>query len=319
MDERAVTGEDVEGDRSTRARPQLTIGVPVYNGEKYLPAALRSLAAQTFADYELILCDNASTDRTQEICLEHAARDPRIRYVRNPANIGVLANFDLAARLASAELFMWAASDDLWEPRFAERMVGALRAQPDAGLAYCGYDWVDDDERPVTRGKVRFIADGPSAFDRLLTFNDRNPRLYNFLLYFVWRNPFLVYGMYRTEALRRVLPFEYLFSDARHADNIFMLRFLAREKVVVVDELLFHYRQKQRASMATYQSPDQTEPRMSEEESEVERALMKKVRSIIAEAPIGGVESGLLSGVVPVVGALRFAALSYRARRSPRR
>jgi glycosyltransferase involved in cell wall biosynthesis len=309
-------------ERAQRARPALTIGVPVYNGEKYLGAALRSLAAQTWGDYEIVLCDNASTDGTPDICREHAARDPRIRYVRNPTNLGVLGNFDRAAALASGEFFMWAASDDLWEPRFVERMVAALRANPEASLAYCDYDWVDDDARPVTRGKVRFIVDRPSPLDRLLTFNGRNPRVYNFLLYFVWRNPFLVYGMYRTEALRRVLPFTYLFSDARHADNVFMLRFLARERVVVVDELLFHYRQKHRTSvesMAMYQSPGQSEPKISDRESEVERALMARVKSIIAEAPLGPVEARVLAGVVPVVGAVRFAALTLRARWSERR
>lgn len=319
----ASTTKVSEAARPATARPALTIGMPVYNGEKYIGAALRSLAAQTFGDYELVICDNASTDRTQAICEEHAARDPRIRYVRSETNRGVLANFDRAVELASCDLFMWAASDDLWEPRFAERMVGALRAEPDASLVYCDYNWVDDDEKVLRHGKTRFIANRPSPLDRVLTFNRDNARLHNLYLYFMWRNPFLVYGMFRTAALRRVLPFEYVFSDARHADNLFMLRFLMREKVTVVNEVLFHYRVKNRAtaeSTASYQSPTQSEPEAaSKKEAEIERTLLRRVLAVIDEAPLTGVEAKVLRGTFPVLSRARCAALEYAERRAKRR
>jgi glycosyltransferase involved in cell wall biosynthesis len=64
--------------------PRVRIGLPAYNGERHLPAALDSLLAQTYGDFELIISDNASTDRTEEICREYAARDSRIRYHRSP-------------------------------------------------------------------------------------------------------------------------------------------------------------------------------------------------------------------------------------------
>src|SRR5438128_542667 len=79
------------GDRMT---PRVSIGLPVYNGERYLRLALDSLLSQTFTDFELIISDNASTDGTTEICRAYAARDARIRYSRLEHNIGGSPNFN---------------------------------------------------------------------------------------------------------------------------------------------------------------------------------------------------------------------------------
>src|SRR4051812_17741515 len=68
--------------------PRVSIGLPVYNGGRYVRAAIESLLSQTFTDFELIICDNASSDQTQSICTAFAARDPRVRYHRNATNIG---------------------------------------------------------------------------------------------------------------------------------------------------------------------------------------------------------------------------------------
>ena len=89
------------GPKSSR----LTIGLPVYNGERYLRQTLSSLVAQTFDDFEIIVCDNASFDRTNEISLDFASRDPRVRYVRNERNLGAIPNFNRAATLGTAPFF----------------------------------------------------------------------------------------------------------------------------------------------------------------------------------------------------------------------
>ena len=78
----------------------MSIGLAVYNGEKYLAEAIESLLAQTFRDFELIISDNASTDGTAEICERYAARDPRIRYSRNTTNIGGANNENLTFSMA---------------------------------------------------------------------------------------------------------------------------------------------------------------------------------------------------------------------------
>jgi hypothetical protein len=108
----------------------------VYNGEQFLRQALDTLVAQTYEHLEFIISDNASSDRTREICLEYAARDPRIKYYRNATNIGVVANFLRVVELSSGEYFMWAAVDDLKPLTAVERCVEALVNNPRAVLAH---------------------------------------------------------------------------------------------------------------------------------------------------------------------------------------
>ena len=103
--------------------PQVSIGMPVYNGAKFIREALNSLLAQTFTDFELIISDNASTDGTEGICQEYVAKDKRVRYVRQPQNIGAAANFFFVLDEAQAEYFMWAAADDLWDKNWLELLL----------------------------------------------------------------------------------------------------------------------------------------------------------------------------------------------------
>lgn len=112
---------------------QLTIGMPVYNNAKTLPAALDSLLAQTFTDFRIVASDDGSTDETVAVLQRYAARDARIRYVRQAKNLGYAGNYQLVAELVETPFFMWAAGDDRWAPRFVAENVAALRA--DATLA----------------------------------------------------------------------------------------------------------------------------------------------------------------------------------------
>jgi glycosyltransferase involved in cell wall biosynthesis len=116
--------------------PRVSIGLTVYNSERYLDESIQSLLAQTFQDFELIISDNASTDRTRDIALAYVASDNRVRYVRNRMNIGVAGNFNQAFRLSSGEFFKWAAYDDLCARDFLFRCVEVLDRDPDVVLAY---------------------------------------------------------------------------------------------------------------------------------------------------------------------------------------
>jgi glycosyltransferase involved in cell wall biosynthesis len=117
--------------------PKVTIGVPVYNGEKYLAAALDTLLAQSFEDFELIISDNASTDCTEEIARAYAARDGRVRYERSGANRGCAWNHNRVFALARGRYFRWAAHDDLCAPTLLARTVELLRRTNGSGR-YCG-------------------------------------------------------------------------------------------------------------------------------------------------------------------------------------
>jgi glycosyltransferase involved in cell wall biosynthesis len=110
--------------------PRVSIGLPVYNGEKYLRVAIVSLLEQDYGDFELIISDNASTDTTGEICREFAAKDPRIRYYRNENNIGAAGNYRRVFELARGEFFGWAAHDDRHLPGFLRRCVEVIEQAP---------------------------------------------------------------------------------------------------------------------------------------------------------------------------------------------
>ncbi|MDH3591985.1 MAG: glycosyltransferase [Planctomycetota bacterium] len=118
------------------AVPRISVGLPVFNGERYLVETLASLLGQTLADFELLISDNASTDATEEICREHAKRDPRIVYERLDRNTGAAANYNHVARRARAPYFKWNAADDLCAPDVFEKCYRALEDDADAVLAY---------------------------------------------------------------------------------------------------------------------------------------------------------------------------------------
>lgn len=117
--------------------PRISVGMPVYNGERFLRQALDSIVSQTLTEFELIISDNASTDSTGDICTEYANRDPRIRYVRQPANRGAVWNVNHVLALARAPLFTWAHADDVRAPRHLECCVTTLENAPETVVLVC--------------------------------------------------------------------------------------------------------------------------------------------------------------------------------------
>jgi len=124
--------------------PRLTIGLPVYNGEKYVAESLEALLGQTFADFELIISDNASTDGTGDICRRYVKQDSRIRYFRQPRNIGIAPNVNFIIGQAKGELYKEASHDDLYASNLLESCIEALDENPDVVLAHSWTAKVDD-------------------------------------------------------------------------------------------------------------------------------------------------------------------------------
>ncbi|HRK95685.1 MAG TPA: glycosyltransferase family 2 protein [Rhodospirillales bacterium] len=131
-------------------RPRVSIGLPVYNGENYMAAAIEGVLNQTFSDLELIVCDDASTDRTAEICREYMARDNRIRYHRNERNRGAAPNYNNLVRMARGEYFKWIAHDDVITPDYLAKTVDALDRRPEAVLAHSRIRVIDKDAQELT-------------------------------------------------------------------------------------------------------------------------------------------------------------------------
>lgn len=129
--------------------PRVSIGMPVYNGEKHLAQAVESLLTQTLQDIELIISDNASTDGTQGICAAFAARDPRVRYIRQPRNMGAARNWNIVVEEARGEYFKWASANDYCAPTMLERCVATLDAEPDVVICYGRTMLLDDESQPL--------------------------------------------------------------------------------------------------------------------------------------------------------------------------
>jgi len=116
--------------------PVLTIGIPVYNGARFLRGTLDSIVNQSFRDFEIAISDNASTDETADICRDYSAKDPRIIYLRQPKNIGGVANWNFLVTAARGRYFKWASANDLYAPVFLERCIEALEAEESLALCY---------------------------------------------------------------------------------------------------------------------------------------------------------------------------------------
>src|SRR5262249_32665058 len=125
--------------------PLVTIGLPVYNSARYLRQSLDSLLAQTCADFVLVISDNASTDDTSLICQTYAATDARIRYFRNPTNIGNPRNFNRVFELTTTPYLKWSTGDDFWEPSFLARALEVMERDTAVALCY-PKTWIVDAE-----------------------------------------------------------------------------------------------------------------------------------------------------------------------------
>ena len=110
--------------------------MPVFNAVRWFDATLESLRQQTFADFELVISDNASEDATADICMRHAEADTRVRYLRQSHNIGANRNYLSVLAHARAPYFKWAAASDLCAPEFLAACVDELDRQPEAVLAF---------------------------------------------------------------------------------------------------------------------------------------------------------------------------------------
>ena len=174
--------------------PMLTVGMPVYNAERFLAKALDSILGQTFTDFELIISDNASIDRTEEICREFAGRDGRIRYFRNDKNMGAGWNFCRVYSLATGKYYKQAAHDDFLEPAFLDECIAALEADPGLMLAH-------------TRTKmVSPAGDLLEYYEWPLRFDSPDPLVRWHDLLLSNHMCFQIFGVFRLDALRHWPP-----------------------------------------------------------------------------------------------------------------
>ncbi|MEM9710211.1 MAG: glycosyltransferase family 2 protein [Pseudomonadota bacterium] len=131
-----------------KSAPKVSVCMPVYNGQNFLSETLDAILGQDFEDFELVVTDNASTDGTAEILGTRASQDARIRYIRNPENIGAAANYNLGFERARGHYIKWAAHDDLLSSNFLSRTVDILDRDPETGIAFGATAFIDEDGQP---------------------------------------------------------------------------------------------------------------------------------------------------------------------------
>jgi len=148
--------------------PLVGIGMPVYNGERYVAEAIESVLRQTYSDFQLVISDNASTDRTGEICRAYSLADTRVRYLRNDVNVGAVPNFNRVFELTQGRYFKWAAHDDVMGPDLLSRSVDALEAAPDAAVCHTAIEYID--ESGASLGVHRHRIVGSDSDDRATRF-----------------------------------------------------------------------------------------------------------------------------------------------------
>jgi glycosyltransferase involved in cell wall biosynthesis len=157
-------------------RPKVSVGVPVYNGERYLAQCLDSILAQSYPSFELIISDNGSTDSTESICRRYAAADSRIRYTRYEKTRGVTWNFREVVHLSSGEYFLWMASDDSISSDYIERCLKVVESDTQVVLCYSQAVIMDENGTPVKHEDQHLDADSiyPEARFRQLIRMDHN-------------------------------------------------------------------------------------------------------------------------------------------------
>ncbi|HEY9335232.1 MAG TPA: glycosyltransferase family 2 protein [Kribbella sp.] len=214
-----------------RLRPRLSIGLPVYNGEEYLRASIDAVLGQTYTDFELILSSNASTDGTDDICREYAARDPRITFYRQERNVGAAPHHDFVLQKSRGELFKWASGDDLWARDLVARCVELLDQHPDAILAHSYTAAIDGADTVIQALEYPLHTDAPQAPERLrsMLFDGDLPGA-------IQADDF--YGVMRTDVLRKVKPH----GSFYHADQVFMAEVALHGRFLQVPEWLYFRR-----------------------------------------------------------------------------
>jgi glycosyltransferase involved in cell wall biosynthesis len=146
--------------------PRLTVGLPVYNSSAYVAESIEAILGQTFGDFELLISDNASTDDTGDICRGYVKQDSRVSYFRQPQNLGLAPNHNFVVERARADLFKWAAGDDLYARDLLEKCVAALDADPGVVLAHSWTALIDGNGDFVQANEYALRTSAPRAPER---------------------------------------------------------------------------------------------------------------------------------------------------------
>jgi len=150
-------------------QPLVSIGVPLYNEEKFLRIALDSLLAQTYNNIEIIICDNASTDKTKSITIDYVEKNKNIQLYQETENQGALNNFIKVLTLSKGKYFMWASGHDTWSPTLVANSVHQLEQHNNAAIAFGTTTWINENNVASARESGWTDTRGMHKIERFLT------------------------------------------------------------------------------------------------------------------------------------------------------
>jgi glycosyltransferase involved in cell wall biosynthesis len=209
--------------------PLVTIGMPTYNGQEYISIALDALLSQSYSQFEIIISDDASTDKTQQICQEYATRDERIHFIKQNRNLGFVKNFNYVLDKAKGDYFMWAGQDDLWDKNFVATLLELLQNNPNTVLAMSNF-------QNIHEGKKYFVY-------KKTHFNNTWSKYKTLIHFLKTTNLSYFYGLYKTSALKKAGGYH---ADSRpiakSSDYVTIFRTLLDGKMVYTKEILFFKR-----------------------------------------------------------------------------
>ena len=223
-------------------KSKVSIGMPVYNGEKYIRQAIDSVLAQTFTDFEVIISDNASTDKTETICREYQKQDKRIKFIKQEENKGGSFNFPYVLGKAKSEYFVWLAYDDFWEPTFLEKNVLILNSNKNVvgSIGLVKYYGVKDFhikknltfkiknlmKRGSNKEHEKYVHVRPvsGAYEKKAS------------IYLRFDQASFIYGLFRTEKLQNRM----VVVDKTGWDLLLILNILKDGDLHVIDEILVY-------------------------------------------------------------------------------
>ena len=211
--------------------PLVSLGLPVYNGEDYIGSTLDSILAQTYTNFEVVISDNASTDRTQEICIEYATNDLRIKYFRNDENLGASRNFNRTFKLSSGKYFKWCGHDDLLAPEYLERCIQVLENNERAVICFPKITYIDSKGHPIGTQKEETLSIVSDNFpDRLRTLFDFQIRGDDSIA--------AIFALMRRSALLKTALWGLFVSS----EEILIMEVLSQGVFVQITEALFFFR-----------------------------------------------------------------------------
>ncbi|MEZ6128497.1 MAG: glycosyltransferase [Planctomycetaceae bacterium] len=211
---------------------KICVGMPVYNGEKYVGGAIESLLFQTYPHFRLLISDNASTDATEKICREYASHDSRIIYVRRERNCGAFENFRLVLNDAKSPFFTWLAHDDVLDPAYLATMLGTIEADDRIVLAASDFKIMDADGGIIKVEELDAIRPTIQWHHRRVEFF-QNPISNVYLC---------IYGVMRTESLRKVFSALSAPAQSSGGELPILSRIACEGQIVAIPDAVRSYR-----------------------------------------------------------------------------